>query len=87
MQSEKKTVVQTVCTLTKTDMSCEWTDPVRQSLGETHSHAIVGLKELVGEVLREEGEQQVGALRVGPERPSLQQPVDQQLRVGQPGLA
>lgn len=60
---------------------------MRESLGETHTHAIVGLKELVGEVLCKEGEHEVGALGVRSKCPSLQQPVNQQLRVRQPSLA
>lgn len=55
-----------------------------KSLSEAHAHAVVGLKELVGEVLGEEGEHEVGALRVGSERSPLQQPLHQQLRVRQP---
>lgn len=58
-----------------------------QSLSEAQTHAIVGLKELVGEVLCEEGEHEVGALGVRSERPSLQQPLNQQLRVRKPSLA
>lgn len=58
-----------------------------ESLSEAQAHAVEGLKELVGEVLREKGEHEVGALWVGPERPSLQQPLHQQLRVGQPSFA
>lgn len=69
------------------DKSFKWTNPMRQSLSVAHTHAIVGLKELVGEVLRKEGEHEVGALGVGSESPSLQQPLNQQLRVRQPSLA
>lgn len=58
-----------------------------QSLSVAQAHAIVGLKELVGEMLCEEGEHEVGALGVGSERPSLQQPLNQQLRVRQSSRA
>lgn len=64
-----------------------WTDPVPQSLGEAEAHAVEGLKELVGEVLREEGEHEVGALGVGSERSPLQKPFNQHLRVRQPSLS
>lgn len=63
------------------------TDPVVQSLGEAQTHAVVGLEELVGEVLREEGKHEVGALGVRPERSPLQQSLNQQLRVRQFFLA
>lgn len=52
-----------------------------QSLGEAQTHAVVGLEELVGEVLREEGKHDVAALGVRPERSPLQQSLNQQLRV------
>lgn len=58
-----------------------------ESLGEAQAHAVVGLEELVGEVLREEGKHEVGALGVRPERSPLQQPLNQQLRVRQFCLA
>lgn len=51
------------------------------SLSEAEAHAIEGLKELVGEVLREEGKHEAGALGIGSERPSLQKPLNQHLRV------
>lgn len=54
-----------------------------QSLGETQTHAVVGLEKLVGEVLSKEGKHEVGALGVTPERSPLQQPLNQQLRVRQ----
>ena len=68
-------------------ISCKRTNPMRESLSEAHAHAIVGLKELVGEVLCEESEHEVGALGVGSERPSLQQLLNQHLRVRQQSLA
>lgn len=58
-----------------------------QRLGEAQTHAVVRLKELVGEVLREEGKHEVGALGVGSEGPSPQQLLHQQLRVRQTGFA
>lgn len=63
------------------------TNPVCESLSEAHTHAVVGLEELVGEVLRKEGEHEVGALGIGSKRPSLQQPVHKQLGVRQPRFA
>lgn len=58
-----------------------------ESLSEAQTHAVEGFKELVGEVLCEKGEHEVAALGVGPEHPSLQQPLHQELRVRQPSLA
>lgn len=55
-----------------------------QSLGKAQPHAVVGLEELVGEVLSEESEHEVGALGVGSESSSFQQLLDQHLRVRQP---
>ena len=63
------------------------TDPMCKSLSEAHAHPVVGFKELMGEVLSEEGEHEVGALGIGYERPSLQQPFNQHLRLGQRGPA
>lgn len=58
-----------------------------QSLSVAQSHTIICLEELVGEVLRKECKHEVGTLGVRSELPSLQQPVNQQLRVRQPSLA
>lgn len=58
-----------------------------KSLSEAQAHTVVGLKELMGEVLSKEGEHEVGALGIGSECPSLQQPLNQHLRVGQRGPA
>lgn len=44
---------------------------MRYSLSVAKSHAVVGLEELVGEVLGKEGEHEVGALGVGSKRSSL----------------
>lgn len=54
-----------------------------QSLSEAHTHAVVGLEELVSEVLGEESKHEVGALRVRSECPSLQQPLHHNLWVRQ----
>ena len=41
--------------------------PMGQGAGKGGAHPVVGLEELVGEVLGEEGEHQIGSLRVRPE--------------------
>lgn len=58
-----------------------------QSLGEAQTHTIVGLEELMSEVLCKEGEHEVGALWVRSELLPLQQPINQQLRVRKPSLS
>lgn len=58
-----------------------------ESLREAQAHAVEGLEELVGEVLREKGEHEIGALRVRPERSPLEQPLHHHLRVRQPSFA
>lgn len=58
-----------------------------ESLSEAQTHAVEGLEELVGEVLREKGKHEIRALRVGPERPPLEQPLHHHLRVRQPSFA
>lgn len=52
-----------------------------ESFGVAQTHTVICLEELVGEVLREERKHEVGALGVRSELPSLQKPVNQQLRV------
>lgn len=47
------------------------TNPMIQSLGEPQTHTIIGLKELMSEVLCKEGKHKVGALRIRSECSSL----------------
>lgn len=58
-----------------------------KSLCEAQTHAVEGLEELVGEVLRKKGKHEIGTLRVGPERPPLEQPLYHHLWVRQPSFA
>lgn len=57
--------------------------PMRQRLGEATSHLPGRLEELVGEMLGEEGKHQVGALGIGFKLLPQQEPLCQELGVGE----
>lgn len=59
------------------------TYPVAQGLGEARTHLARRFEELVGEVLRKEGEHEIGALGVGYEHPPEQEATAQELGIWQ----
>lgn len=58
-----------------------------ESFCEAQAHPVEGLEELVGKVLRKKSKHEIGALRVGSERPPLEQPLHHHLWIRQPSFA